>query len=728
VPPALVGDGAVILLEPRRIAARAVAQRIAEERGWTVGREIGWQIRFDTRVGPSTGLLVMTEGVLTARMQQDPLLSGFTTVVIDEFHERSIHADLAIALARQAWKARSDLRLVVMSATIDAAAVSRFLGECPVVDVPGRTYPVQISYAPQQSIAAAAVDHLANGSGDVLCFLPGVFEIQQVISDLHTRITGNATEVLPLYGAMDAGAQDDVLRGARGRRRIIVGTNVAETSLTVPGVTAVVDSGLRKVARYDADRAIDSLDVERIAQDSADQRAGRAGRLAPGRVTRVWDVRDRLRARSEADIHRIDLSSVVLDVLAWGGDPESLEWFDPPSADGLRAALQLLERLGAVRDRRLTELGSALTRLPVHPRLGCMLHAGRGATTIVRACALLSERHLMTRRSAPTTPSDLLSAVDAWNETPPHVQRVARELERLVSRSHRAGPDELSEDGFLRAVLSGYPDRVAQRREPGSSRFRLSSGTGAVLGSESGVRDADFLVAIDLRAHGDDARIRMASRVDRDWLMANGIETVHAFDPTTGVVRAMEVERYDALVLRERPVTADPEEAGRLLAEAWLARRMAADDEQLLRRARFAGHQVDLASAVRIAAAGVRALADVELTRGLPSDVLRTLDARAPRTLTLPSGRMVRLEYLEDGRVQAAVKLQDAFGLLETPRIGPARRPVLFALLAPNGRPVQLTTDLRSFWARTYPEVRKELRGRYPKHRWPENPLLPRPG
>ena len=722
VPPALVEDGSVILLEPRRVAARSIAHRIAFERGWTVGREVGWHVRFERRFQPATRLLVATEGILTARLQQDPLLSDFRTIVIDEFHERSIHADLAIALSRQAWKARTDLRLVVMSATIDAASVARFLDGCPIVDVPGRTHPLDVAYAPEQSVAAAAVEMLESTPGDVLCFLPGVFEIQQAIGELRPKIHSQSIEVLALYGGLDAAGQDRAIQGAAdGTRRVVVATNVAETSLTVPGVTAVVDSGLHKVARYDASRAIDSLVTERISQDSADQRAGRAGRTAPGKVRRLWDSRDRLRPHNEPEIHRVDLSAALLDIVAWGGDPRAIEWYDRPADEAIDASMTLLERLGAVRAGKLTELGREIARLPLHPRLACMLRAGGGAQPVARACALLSERQVLPSRAGTATTSDLLSALDDWRSFPPHVDRVARELERnyqsVVGPS--SGPD-ISETAFRLAVLAAYPDRVAQRREPGSARVKLATGTGAVLAPESGVRDGDFLVAVDVRAQAGEARIRMASRIERDWLQPNAIEIVHSFDAGAGAVRALEVERYDALTIRERPVAPDPDEAARLLADAWLSRTRAEDDEQLLRRVRFAGHEIDIASAVRVAARGRRLLADVDLTRGLPADVLRTLDARAPATLRLPTGRSVRLEYLEDGRVKASVKLQDAFGLVSTPQIGPRREPVLFELLAPNGRPVQLTTDLRSFWERTYPEVRKELRGRYPKHRWPE--------
>ncbi len=365
VPPALLDAGPLILLQPRRVAARAIAARIAVERGWTIGREVGWQIRFERRFGPDTRLLVATEGVLTARLQQDPLLSGFQTIVLDEFHERSIHADLALALAKQAWRARADLRLVVMSATLDAAAVAAFLDDCPVIDVPGRLHPVEIAYAPGQSAADAAVDLLGETSGDVLCFLPGAAEIRRAMSDISGRPAARGLAVVPLYGALDAAEQDAALRPS-STRRIVVATNIAETSVTVPGVTAVVDTGLHKVARYDADRAIDSLELERITQDAADQRAGRAGREAPGRVRRLWDARDRLRPHREPEIHRVDLSAVALDVIAWGGDPYRLEWFERPRTGVLDAAMALLTRLGAIAGGRVTELGAQI-RPPAAP-------------------------------------------------------------------------------------------------------------------------------------------------------------------------------------------------------------------------------------------------------------------------------------------------------------------------------------------------------------------------
>jgi len=722
LPAALTEDGPVILLQPRRVAARSIAARIAHERGWTLGGEVGWQIRFDRRFSAATRLLVVTEGILTARLQSDPLLSDFRTVVLDEFHERSIHADLAIALARQAWRARNDLRIVVMSATLDATAVATFLDGCPTVEVHGQLHPVTLSYAPGEPLATAVNAAAAVTAGNILCFLPGAAEIRRSIGQINRP----DLEVLPLYGAMPPDEQDRVLQPS-SRRRVIVATNIAETSLTVPNVTAVVDCGLHKVARYDADRGIDSLETERISADAADQRAGRAGRVAPGMVWRLWDARDRLRPHREPDIRRVDLSATALDVISWGGDPETLEWFERPAADTLDAAMMLLVRLGLVAARTLTPLGEQVRRMPLHPRLGRMLIASGGAREVVRACALLSERHLLPPRTA-TTASDLLSALDQWGDLPPHVHRNAEQLKAQITNEHAIALPDLE---FRRAIFAGYPDRVAQRRELRSDAFLLSSGTGATLGGDSGVRDAEFIVALDVTqsgvgsrqsAGGGVATIRMASRVEREWLVPTSSEIVHRFDPSSGRVRAARVERYDALVLAEHPIAIDPTTAAPLLADAWKARGPQESERSLLRRLAFAGVAIDVDDLIRSAAFSARSIDDLDLASALPPLVLRDLDRLAPQRLAVPSGRSHALSYEDDGAVAASVKLQELFGLAETPRIGPNRVPVRLELLAPNGRPVQVTQDLRSFWNRTYPEVRKELRGRYPRHPWPEDP------
>jgi ATP-dependent helicase HrpB len=716
VPPALVEDGPVILLQPRRVAARAIAARIADERGWTLGREVGWQVRFDRRFSPETRLLVVTEGILTARLQADPLLSDFRTIVLDEFHERSIHADVAIALARQAWLARAtgadlrDLRIVVMSATLDAAAVSRFLDGCPVVEVPGRLHPIQITYTPNETIGDAVASTLTATNGSVLCFLPGAAEIRRAMNEIQQR-TANV-EIVPLHGSLPADEQDRALRPS-AVRRVIVATNIAETSLTVPGVTAVVDTGLQKVARYDAHRGIDSLEIERITADAADQRAGRAGREAPGLVRRLWDARDRLRPHREPDVLRVDLSGPVLDIVAWGGDPRALDWFERPADEALVAAERLLERLGVLANGRLTGVGEQVRRLPLHPRLGRMLVEAHGAVDVARACALLSERHLLPPRTASTT-SDLLSALDDWPRMPRPVQSAADAIVAVLGARARAG----GEERFRRAMFVGYPDRVAQRRAAGSPELLLASGTGATLARESGVRDGELLVALDV----SNRIVRIASRIEREWLQPTASEVVHRIAGDSGRVKAVRIDRYEAITLSERPAAVDEAVAAEMLAAAWLERGVDETNGTLLRRLAFAGHQIDLPSIARDAASGARTFADVDLSRVLPPATLRDLDRDAPEKLTLPSGRSVPIEYGDDGSVSASAKLQELFGLAESPRIGRRRVPVRFSLLAPNGRPVQVTQDLRSFWERTYPEVRKELRGRYPKHRWPEKP------
>jgi ATP-dependent helicase HrpB len=739
VPPALVDDGPVILLQPRRIAARSIARRIAAERGWTAGREVGWQVRHERRFTAGTRLLVATEGVLTARMQSDPLLSDFRTVVIDEFHERSIHADLGLALARQAMVARGDLRVVVMSATMDAAPVAAFLGGCAIVEAPGRTFPLDVAYRPGTPIEDAVADELPHARAAILCFLPGAPEIRRTHERLASDRRGRDVPLFALYGALDADAQDAALAPGTGPR-VILATNIAETTLTVPDVTCVIDSGLHKVARYDADRGVDSLTTERISQDAADQRAGRAGRVQGGRAIRLWDARDRLRPHREPEIARVDLAPVALDVVGWGGDPATFEWFQPPPAGALDAALQLLRRLGLIEMRPapgsppasgpppapgLTPQADRLRRLPLHPRLGRMLIEGRGTASIALACALISERHALPPRHGATT-CDLLAAVDEARALPEHVRRVASEL-RDAARQALDGrqADRIDDRTFRRAVLAGYPDRVARRRDPKSDRFLLASGTGARLARESGVHDAEFIVAVDVTrtdASGAEALIRIATGVEREWLEPTDVGVRHELDASSGAVRAWRVERYDAITLAERPAAPDPGTASELVA-AELMRR-GPDDEatQLLRRLRFAGAPASFEAMARRAAAGLARVSDVDLAAAIPLDVRRRVERDAPERLPLPSGRAARLDYREDGSVFAAVKLQELFGLAETPRLGPNRVPVTFELLSPAGRPVQVTSDLRSFWTRGYPEVRRELRARYPKHPWPDDP------
>src|SRR6266702_3611067 len=737
VAPVLLEGGPLILLQPRRVAARSIARRIAEEQGWQVGREVGWQVRFEREFSEATRLLVATEGILTARLLADPLLSGFRTVIVDEFHERSVHADLALAFLKQALAARDDLRVVVMSATLDAAPVAAFLDGCPVLEVPGRPHPVEVGYAPGLAPAAAVRDAASHPGGHILCFLPGAAEIREA----EAALAGSDLEVRPLHGALDARAQDLALAPS-ARRKAILATNIAETSLTVDGVDTVVDSGWHKVLRYDAERGIDRLEAERIPADSAEQRAGRAGRTGPGRALRLWDARDRLRSHREPEVMRIDLAGPLLDVIAWGGDPVAFEWFEAPPEDGVRPALELLGLLGAVEGRRLTSLGQTLRRLPLAPRLARVLAEAGASPRAAAACALLSDRRagMGMPGASPSTDSDVLALVDRLGEAPGPtapggsggpVRQAARELLRVAERLLGDRPIASDDASLRKALFAGYPDRVARRRGPGSPRVVLASGHGAVLGRESGVREGELLVALDVVAGragpGSEALVRVASRVEREWLRPTARDVVHRFDPDAGAVRAVEREWYLKLVLAERPVPARPEAAAPLLAAALRERGLDEAGEALRRRLAFAGLELELLARLEGAAGGQTRLPELDIEALLTPQERRELGRLAPAALKVPSGRRVPLEYGTDGQVVAAVKLQELFGLAETPRIGPRREPVTLSLLAPNGRPVQTTRDLRGFWDRTYPEVRRELRGRYPRHPLPENPWTASP-
>ena len=728
VPPAVADTGRVVVLQPRRIAARSVARRIADEQGWTLGREVGWHVRFDRRSSADTRVLIVTEGMLTHYLDEDPLLTDISTVILDEFHERSLHTDLGLALVAEAWRARRDLRVIVMSATMDPLPVQAFLDGCPLVAVSGATHPLEVIHAPDETVVSVLPTVLASGPGDVLCFLPGAGEIERALQDARGIGERHDLDLLPLHGSLGADAQDRaLLPGAR--RRVVMATNIAETSLTVPGVSLVVDSGWQKVARYDAERAIDTLVLERVTADSAAQRAGRAARLGPGRAWRLWDVRDRLRPAREPEVDRVDLSGAVLNLMAAGNTPERFRWFETPSPERVEAALELLTRLGAIEKTRVTPLGHQLRRLPLHPRLAGVLMAAAGAWEAAAACALLSEKRPGVAVAAATT-CDLLPLIDRWASVPPHTRQVAEAIHRLGrSVLGEAARDHIDEAQLRRALFAGFPDRVARRRASDRSRLVLASGRGAALGRESAVAEGEWLVALDLtggRPGQAEALVRMASRVEPDWITPTARATEHRLDDA-GAVKAFAVSRYDAIVMAEQPIAADPIERARLLAAAWRERPLGEASRQLLCRARFAGVDIDILALSEAAAASARSIHDLDIRAALPWDTARALDATAPTSLTMPSGRAARLDYREDGTVCAAVKLQELFGLAETPRLGPRQQPLVLELLAPNGRPVQTTTDLRSFWARTYPEVRKELRGRYPKHPWPDDPWTAAP-
>ena len=789
VPPALLDavEGQVVLLEPRRVAARAAARRIAQERGEAVGGTVGYQVRFERKASKDTRLLVVTEGILLRRLQDDPLLEGVGAIVFDEFHERSLASDLALALAQRVRaEVRDDLALVVMSATLDPAPAATFLGDAPVIETQGRSHPVEVEHRPgrpeerlERGVRSALLDVLPRSDGDVLVFLPGVGEITRVARTLESEGTGHDVDVLPLHGELPPAKQDAALEPGP-RRRVILATNVAETSLTIPGVRVVLDAGLERLPRMDPGVGLERLETVRIARESADQRAGRAGRTAPGLCVRLWSKPEdaRLAPRRAPEIERADLAGSVLELLAFGEtDLEAFPWFEAPPAHALAAARTLLERLGAIEDGRLTPTGEAMAKLPVHPRLARMLVAARElghGRRIALAAAALSDRSPFAplprgERVDHVGPSDVLDAVEALEAFDDHktLRGGARELRRGPARQALRVRDQLArmlprmegrgdaDEAVLRALLAAYPDRVARRRAPGSDRAVMVGGRGLVLGTDSSVREAELFVAVDVDAgrkgHHAEALVRRASGIERSWLPAARVRTEEsaAFDPETCSVRGTRRVLFDDLVLEEVAIQVERGPlVERALADAAaedLAGALALDDETVASlRTRLAclrawRPELDLPAldddAIRTLlpelARGRRSFAELRKAplldhlRGLLRwEQLQAVDREAPERIEVPSGSKVRLRYEEGKAPVLAVRIQEVFGLLETPTVAGGRVKVLMHLLAPNHRPQQITDDMPSFWANTYKGVRAELRRRYPKHAWPEDPYV----
>ncbi len=807
VPPALLasgllGPGSCWVLEPRRVAARAAARRVAAEQGWRLGGEVGFQVRHERRGGPGTRIWYATEGVFLARLQADPALEGVGAVVLDEFHERSLEADLLVAFLREVRDAfRPDLRLLVCSATLEPEPVAAFLG-APVLEVPGRTHPVEIRYldrpdpAPLPRRVARGVRRLwpgrPGGRGDVLAFLPGAREIRAAARELEPWARERGVEIVPLHGDLPPHRQDRALEPAE-RPRVILSTNVAETGLTLPGVTAVVDSGHARVLRWDPATGIDRLETVPASRASADQRAGRAGRTGPGVALRLWTRHDdRTRPdHAEPAIRRVDLCRAVLEVAAWGHpDPATFAWFEAPDPDRLAASRALLRELGALDSGGgLTERGERLRRLPLPPRLGVLAleAAARGcAREGALLAALLEERDVVAAArafgpggEAPTGPSDLLWRAELVEEAARSrfdrsvlerlgldpaacraVWQAAAQIRALLRAMGAAAPPGGTgrEGPLLRAVLAAFPDRVARRRSTGGTRFVLAGGRGAVLERRSAVRRHDWIVAVRLEDSRDPARpdalIRWASRIDPSWLGDLGPleETrVTEFDGESLRVRARELRMFRGLVVEERACEPDPERAADLLARAVAGDPvrllgLSRDVRRLVARCRFlAEHMPDLGlprwnredweEILRQEAWGRRAVADLRrvdwaraLRARLSPDQIRALERHAPDRVRVPGGRSVALQYPEDGPPVLAVPVQEVFGWRQGPRVAGGRVAVVLHLLGPHGRPLQVTTDLESFWRNTYPQIRKEMRGRYPKHYWPEDPWSAEPG
>lgn len=796
VPPALLDAGLagrVVVLQPRRVAARASARRIASERGTRLGGEVGYQVRFQRQATSATRLLVVTEGILLRMLQADPFLEGIGAVVLDEFHERSLPSDLALALVQRVrTSVRKDLGVVVMSATLDPAPVAAFLGGAPIVESEGRAFPVEIEHAPpssatrlEQAVRSAVLDVVRRGPGDVLVFLPGVGEIRRCEAALSEAARAHGFRVFALHGELPPEKQDAALAPG-GARKVILSTNVAETSLTIEGVRTVVDTGLERVPRVDPAVGLERLETVRISRESATQRAGRAGRTAPGLCVRLWARgQDALLApQRRPEIVRVDLAGAALQLHAWGEtDLDAFPWFERPPPASLAAAAELLEKLGALARGRLTDTGRLMARVPAHPRLARLLVEARTvghARRLALAAGVLADRspfvplppHDAVEHASASDVLDVVEALEAF-DTRSRLAAGVRPLRRGPARRALQTRDQLvravgrlpapseetdADEAVLRAVFAAYPDRLARRRARGSNRAVLLGGRGVRLAPSSAVREAELFVGVDVHAgrKGEraEAWVRTASAVERAWLPAAGIRTEEevAFDPEHRSVRGVRRTLYEDLVLDEVTVRSPRgPEVERIVAAAAaedLAAALPLDDEAVASLRARAACLRDWRPELGLPALDDGALREIlpALVRGCRSFAelrrapllehlrgrftwkqLQALDREAPERLEVPSGSRIRLRY-ELGRPPVlAVRIQEVFGLSETPRVAGGRVKVLMHLLAPNHRPQQITDDMPSFWANTYAGVRAELRRRYPKHAWPADPRTAKP-
>jgi ATP-dependent helicase HrpB len=788
----------IVMLEPRRLAARAVAARMAATLRENIGDTVGYRMRLETRVSRRTRIEVVTEGVFTRILQSDPSLDGIAAVLFDEFHERNLNADVGLAFALDAQRhVAPALRLLAMSATLDGAKVAAVLGGAPVIESSGRVHSVEVHYLgkglpalpgardgePLDAVAARAARRaLAESTGDLLLFLPGAGEIRRVQARLLEETLGDDVDVLPLYGELPPGEQDAALSPARaGRRKVVLATNIAETSLTIEGVRVVVDSGLERRNVFDPGSGMSLLVTQRISRASAEQRAGRAGRTAPGVCWRLWGESGQrtLAAHAPAEITTADLTPLALDLAVWGTDVASLNWLDAPPAATLAGARDLLQRLGALdADARVTQHGRAMHALAAHPRLAHMLltareiGAGRPAAELA---ALLSERDVL--RGGARRPnadsgrdSDVRSRLDVLRRTAKVGDGVDRGALERVRRTERAFLKQLglSDDEKVGTVIEpgvllafAYPDRIAKRRSGSDARYQLTNGRGASFTSPDALAREEFIVAVDLDDRERDARILLAAPLRRTNLLEHFArelverDEVH-WDARAEAVIARRTVRLGELVLDDKPLQEVPPGAATaalleglrslgLEALPWTddSRDFAARSEfvRALRRADL-GDWPDLSDAALLRdlgwlepfLAGVTRRAHFSrvplvdaLTARLTHAQQRALDELAPTHIVLPTGTRARIDYRDDNAPVASMRMQEVFGLAATPRIGGGTAPVTFKLLSPAHRPLQVTRDLASFWRNAYVEVRKDMRGRYPRHYWPENPLEAEP-
>jgi ATP-dependent helicase HrpB len=804
-----LGDRTILMLEPRRIAARAVAQRMALLLGEAVGQTVGFRTRLETRVSRGTRIEVVTEGILTRMLQSDPELSHIGCVIFDEFHERSLNADLGLALCIDSQETlREDLRLLVMSATLDLQALARLLDDAPVIEAESRTYEVATHYVARRTelslelqTAQVLRNALGRHDGDILCFLPGAAEIGRVKRTLEESMLDPASYVLPLYGELDSAAQDAALAPSpEGRRKIVLATTIAETSLTIEGVRVVVDSGLRRFAQFDPATGMSSLVTGKISQASAEQRRGRAGRLSAGVCYRLWSegAQATLAPRTSPEILLADLAPLALELACWGApDATRLRWLDPPPAAPLAQARDLLRLLEAIdADGRVLPHGRTLAALGAHPRLAHMIVKGRDLKAAGLACdiaAILSERDVL-RAAAGARDADLRLRVSALrgertlssgltidsralHQAARSSARWQHELRRAGSHGGGSsgrdagagagagadGAGETSDAGRFTGVLVAlaYPDRIGRARDAGG-RYLLSNGRGARFAEPQALARAEFIVAAELDGAERDARIFLAAPVERSdlerYFAAHITECSEiVWDDREQAVRARRERRLGALVLdSEEMKDADRDEVQRaaliglrrlgLAVLPWTPDLRQWQARVLLMRhlgVRASEPWPDVSDAALTASleewappwmAGLvrrEHFGRLDLGNALRNRLSyaqgNILEREAPTHWVVPSGSRIPLDYLDGEVPTLSVRLQEMFGLRETPAVAEGRLPLLLKLLSPAGRPVQITRDLVSFWERGYHDVRKDLKGRYPKHYWPDDPYAAQP-
>jgi len=768
----------ILVLEPRRLAARAAAERMARTLGERVGGKVGLRVRFGSNVSRNTAIEIVTEGIFTRMILDDPALDGVAAVLFDEFHERSLDADLGLALARDAQQGlREDLRILVMSATIDGARIATLLGSAPVIESQGRAFPVETRYAgrDERPIEPQMADTITRAmraeAGSLLAFLPGVAEIRRTRTQLEGR-TDAATDVVTLYGAMAGDEQDRAIEPAPpGRRKIVLATALAETSITIEGVRIVVDSGLSRVPRYEPDVGVTRLETVRVSRAAADQRRGRAGRIEPGICHRLWDEPQTaaLEPYARPEILAADLSSFALDLAAWGAAPEKLAFLDPPPSAAMTEAKALLRELNAIdADGRITDEGTRLRRLPLPPRLARMVvdAADEGEAQLAAEIALL-----IGERGLGGDDVDLRARLDALHRDRTPRSRDARAMAKRWSDiacdrstpnpSPQGGGEQLS-IGSLLALA--YPERIAKNRGGSTGAFLLVNGRGANVDRASALAREPFLAVAEMTGTAALSRILLATPITLEEIEARFANQIEArddvtFDAASASLRGRRSRRLGAIALSEQPirVTASEESAQKLaegIAKLGIARlpwtkalKQWRDRVMFLRASEGQSlpenswpdlSDVALTDTVAEwlgpALAGKTSLGefsadefDGALAALLPWPLKRRLDTEAPTHFEAPTGSQVPIDYEADGGPKIAIRVQELFGLDRHPAIAGGKVPLLIELLSPAHRPVQMTRDLPGFWRGSYAAVRTEMRGRYPRHPWPDNPIAAAP-